>query len=120
MTTRSPTDVVNTASPSPVSQALIVNASPGITGDAKRASMWWKRAGSEPHRQHGYVNPPIYRGSTVLYEGVEAMDMSQADPLKRSTPAYGRFGTPTAYGLALLCVGGCTFVALANVSPSPH
>jgi len=25
----------------------------------------------------------------------------------------GRFGTPTAYGLALLSVGGCTFVALA-------
>lgn len=26
----------------------------------------------------------------------------------------GRFGTPTAYGLALLSVGGCTFVALAS------
>ncbi|GAB2483866.1 PH domain-containing protein [Promicromonospora xylanilytica] len=25
----------------------------------------------------------------------------------------GRFGTPTAYGLALLVAGGCTFVALA-------
>jgi hypothetical protein len=25
----------------------------------------------------------------------------------------GRFGTPTAYGLALLSIGGCTFVALA-------
>jgi hypothetical protein len=25
----------------------------------------------------------------------------------------GRFGTPAAYGLALLSVGGCTFVALA-------
>lgn len=25
----------------------------------------------------------------------------------------GRFGTPTAYGLALLSAGGCTFVALA-------
>lgn len=25
----------------------------------------------------------------------------------------GRFGTPTAYGLALLAAGGCTFVALA-------
>lgn len=26
----------------------------------------------------------------------------------------GRFGTPTAYGLALLAGGGCTFVALAS------
>jgi hypothetical protein len=26
----------------------------------------------------------------------------------------GRFGTPTAYGLAILAVGGCTFVALAS------
>ena len=41
MTTRSPTEVVNTASPSPVSHALIVSASPGSTGEAKRASMWW-------------------------------------------------------------------------------
>jgi cystathionine beta-lyase len=52
-------------------------------------------AGTEPHQQHGYVNPPIYRGSTVLYDGVEAMNASQADPLKRSLPAYGRFGSPT-------------------------
>jgi len=26
----------------------------------------------------------------------------------------GRFGTPTAYGLALLFVGGCTFVSLSS------
>jgi cystathionine beta-lyase len=52
-------------------------------------------AGTAPHQQHGYVNPPIYRGSTVLYNGVDAMNASQADPLKRSLPAYGRFGTPT-------------------------
>ena len=51
--------------------------------------------GTEPHQQYGYVNPPIYRGSTVLYDCVEAMGASQADPLKRSLPAYGRFGTPT-------------------------
>jgi hypothetical protein len=29
----------------------------------------------------------------------------------------GRFGTPTAYGLALLFAGGCTFVALAASGP---
>ncbi|MFG2210156.1 cystathionine beta-lyase [Streptomyces sp. NPDC048638] len=52
-------------------------------------------AGSDPQKQHGYVNPPIHRASTVLYEDVAAMDASQADPLKRSMPVYGRFGTPT-------------------------
>ena len=57
MTTRSPTEVVNTASPSPVSQALIVSASPGSTGEAKRASMWWKRAGSEPHSACSSARP---------------------------------------------------------------
>ncbi|MFI9274041.1 cystathionine beta-lyase [Kitasatospora sp. NPDC052896] len=55
-------------------------------------------AGSDPRQQHGYVNPPIYRGSTVLYDDVAAMDTSQADPLKRNLPAYGRFGTPTSRG----------------------
>ncbi|MFD2024728.1 PH domain-containing protein [Promicromonospora aerolata] len=33
----------------------------------------------------------------------------------------GRFGTPTAYGLALLVAGGCTFVALAaNTADTPN
>jgi cysteine-S-conjugate beta-lyase len=53
-------------------------------------------AGSEPRTQHGFVNPPVIRGSTVLYDGLAAMDAAQADPLRRDLPAYGRFGTPTA------------------------
>ncbi|WP_330331327.1 cystathionine beta-lyase [Streptomyces sp. NBC_00536] len=52
-------------------------------------------AGSDPRRQSGYVNPPVYRASTALYQDVAEMDASQADPLKRGTPVYGRFGTPT-------------------------
>ncbi|MFJ2826909.1 PLP-dependent transferase [Streptomyces sp. NPDC087263] len=52
-------------------------------------------AGSDPQRQGGYVNPPVHRASTVLYEDMAAMDSSQADPLKRAMPVYGRFGTPT-------------------------
>ncbi|MCB5180373.1 cystathionine beta-lyase [Streptomyces antimicrobicus] len=53
-------------------------------------------AASDPRRQGGYVNPPVHRASTVLYESTAAMDASQADPLKRRMPVYGRFGTPTA------------------------
>ncbi|MGI5484628.1 cystathionine beta-lyase [Streptomyces lavendofoliae] len=52
-------------------------------------------AGSDPARRQGYVNPPVHRASTVLYEDVAEMDASQADPLKRAMPVYGRFGTPT-------------------------
>lgn len=52
-------------------------------------------AGSEPHAQHGHVNPPVHRASTALYRDTAAMAASQADPLKRGTPVYGRFGTPT-------------------------
>jgi cysteine-S-conjugate beta-lyase len=43
----------------------------------------------------GYVNPPVHRASTALYEDVAAMNAAQADPLRRAQPAYGRFGTPT-------------------------
>ena len=39
------------------------------------------RAGWEPHLEDGYINPPIYRSSTVLYEDVATMEQSQADPL---------------------------------------
>ncbi|WP_354643015.1 cystathionine beta-lyase [Kitasatospora camelliae] len=52
-------------------------------------------AGSDPREQRGYVNPPVHRASTVLYEDVRAMEESQSDPLKRNHPVYGRFGTPT-------------------------
>lgn len=52
-------------------------------------------AGSDPHRQQGFINPPLYRGSTVLYESTQAMEATAKDPLKRTLPAYGRFGTPT-------------------------
>jgi cystathionine beta-lyase len=52
-------------------------------------------AGADPRRQGGYVNPPVHRASTVLYGDMAELDASQADPLKRAMPVYGRFGTPT-------------------------
>ncbi len=46
-------------------------------------------AGRDPSAQHGFVNTPIYRGSTVLYP-------SAADFLKRNRRySYGTRGTPT-------------------------
>lgn len=83
------------------------------------------RAGTEPDRQHGFVNPPVYRGSTVLYESVAVMEESQQDPLKRKLPAYGRFGTPTcrAFESAMSELEGgfaavCTCSGLAAITTS--
>lgn len=50
-------------------------------------------AGREPFEQHGFVNTPIYRGSTVLFETVEGLSRYNA----RFT--YGTKGTPTTEAL---------------------
>ena len=50
-------------------------------------------AGREPARQHGFVNMPIYRGSTVLFATVAALEANDQDF------TYGRLGTPTVKAL---------------------
>jgi len=50
-------------------------------------------AGREPARQHGFVNTPIYRGSTVLFPTVAALEANDQDF------TYGRVGTPTVKAL---------------------
>ena len=50
-------------------------------------------AGRDPFAQHGFVNTPIYRGSTVLYRNVQTF-------LKRDARyTYGTKGTPTTESL---------------------
>jgi cysteine-S-conjugate beta-lyase len=50
-------------------------------------------AGRNPSAQHGFVNTPIYRGSTVLYPDAETF-------LKRAARyTYGTKGTPTTEAL---------------------
>lgn len=51
-------------------------------------------AGRHPERYHGFVNPPVYRGSTVLYPDA-AMLASHDIPYP-----YGRTNTPTIEALA--------------------
>jgi cysteine-S-conjugate beta-lyase len=55
-------------------------------------------AGRDPAANHGVVNPPIYRASTILYETVAALHDAQKhrDPTKTR---YGRYGTPTTFAL---------------------
>ena len=49
--------------------------------------------GREPFKHHGFVNPPVYRGSTVLYETLDALN-SRTQPY-----TYGRRATPTTRAL---------------------
>ena len=51
-------------------------------------------AGRDPERFHGFVNTPIYRGSTVLFPTAAALEANDQEY------TYGRLGTPTVKALA--------------------
>jgi cystathionine beta-lyase len=54
--------------------------------------------GRDPFAHHGFVNTPVYRGSTVLFKSLESFEKRQ----QRYT--YGRRGTPTTETLeAAIC-----------------
>jgi cysteine-S-conjugate beta-lyase len=50
-------------------------------------------AGREPSRFHGFINTPIYRGSTILFPTVAALEAND------QAFTYGRLGTPTVRAL---------------------
>ncbi|HWJ87248.1 MAG TPA: cystathionine beta-lyase [Pelagibacterium sp.] len=56
-------------------------------------------AGRDPGAQHGFVNTPIYRGSTVIFDSLDALDDSTI------RFRYGRQGTPLTDGLETLVTG---------------
>jgi cystathionine beta-lyase len=49
--------------------------------------------GRDPFAQHGFVNTPVYRGSTVLYPTLASLEA------KTQPYTYGRRGTPTVRAL---------------------
>ncbi|MGE0023835.1 MAG: cystathionine beta-lyase, partial [Hyphomicrobium sp.] len=51
-------------------------------------------SGRVPAQQHGFVNPPVYRGSTVVFATVD-----QLEAYEQQTFRYGRHGTPTTAAL---------------------
>lgn len=51
-------------------------------------------SGRDPALQHGFVNPPVYRGSTVIFPTLDAIEAYDQQPYK-----YGRHGTPTTAAL---------------------
>jgi cystathionine beta-lyase len=50
-------------------------------------------AGREPFAHHGFVNPPVYRGSTVLFRSLDSFER------RDQRYVYGRRGTPTSEAL---------------------
>jgi cystathionine beta-lyase len=58
-------------------------------------------AGRDPASQHGFVNTPIYRGSTVLYP--TAQDFLQ----RKARYTYGTKGTPTTEALEVAWTDLC-------------
>nr|WP_175800736.1 cystathionine beta-lyase [Burkholderia anthina] len=86
-------------------------------------------AGSHPEDHHGFVNPPIHRGSTVLFPSVDAMTNGNG------RYGYGRWGNPNTAALseaiaalegaegAVLCPSGlsaCTTAILAVAGAGDH
>lgn len=86
-------------------------------------------AGSHPEEHHGFVNPPIYRGSTVVFPDVETMSKGG------QRYGYGRWGNPTSAALTeaitalegaegtVLCPSGlsaCTTAILSAVGAGDH
>jgi len=50
-------------------------------------------AGRDPARYQGFVNTPVYRGSTVLFPTLECLERNAQEY------SYGRLGTPTVQAL---------------------
>ncbi len=53
--------------------------------------------GRHPEDQHGVVNPPVYRASTVTFPTLAALNHASANPYEGVY--YGRIGTPTTQAL---------------------
>ncbi len=62
---------------------------------ARRADTKVVTAGRDPRSYHGFVNPPVYHASTVLYPNAEDF------LAHRARYQYGRRGTPTTEALEL-------------------
>ena len=61
--------------------------------NSHRAATKVVTAGRDPSAYHGFVNPPVYHASTVLYPSAEDF------LAHRARYQYGRRGTPTTEAL---------------------
>jgi len=54
----------------------------------------------DPMSQHGVVNTPVYRASTILFPTMEEFKNRAAGDRKYRGVRYGAYGTPTTFALA--------------------
>ncbi|MBS0244237.1 MAG: cystathionine beta-lyase [Proteobacteria bacterium] len=73
-----------------------MSASDGSAGGKKkrRTATDIVHHGRDPFAHHGFVNTPVYRGSTVLFKSLESFEKRQ------QKYTYGRRGSPTTDALA--------------------
>ena len=64
------------------------------SGKARHPATSILHTGRDPEAQHGFVNPPAYRGSTVLFPTLDALEAYDQQAFR-----YGRHGTPTTAAL---------------------
>lgn len=64
------------------------------SGKSRHPATTVLHSGRNPAGQHGFVNPSVYRGSTVLFPTLDALEAYDSQPFK-----YGRHGTPTTAAL---------------------
>ncbi|MFA5951733.1 MAG: cystathionine beta-lyase [Hyphomicrobium sp.] len=63
-------------------------------GKARKPATAILHTGRDPSAQYGFVNAPVYRGSTVLFPTLDKLEAYDEQPFK-----YGRHGTPTVAAL---------------------
>ena len=55
--------------------------------------------GRDSKFSQGFVNLPVYHGSTVLFDTYEELEISHENRNKMNQIAYGRYGTPLSFAL---------------------
>jgi cystathionine beta-lyase len=55
--------------------------------------------GADPHNQGGMVNPPVYHGSTVVYQSLEELEKAKSLHGVKDALVYGRFGNASTFAL---------------------
>ena len=55
--------------------------------------------GRDSKFSQGFVNLPVYHGSTVLFDTYEDLEISHENRNKMNQIAYGRYGTPLSFAL---------------------
>ena len=84
--------------------------SSGNNGSSSRPATEVVHLGRAPSDQHGFVNTPVYRGSTVLFPTLKELKA------RRQPFTYGRRATPTSRALeeALIALSGGAYAMLTS------